>query len=82
VVLLINDTETYVETCVCLKLSKLLNKEHVEVFTKILMFDILFRSVAISFPSSAELTKFETLIKCMLLNLEISFLGRDARNME
>jgi hypothetical protein len=26
--------ETYVETCVCLKLSKLLNKEHVEVFTK------------------------------------------------
>ena len=34
VVLLINDMETYVETCVCLKLSKLLNKEHVEVFTK------------------------------------------------
>ena len=33
VVLLINDTETCVETCVSFKLSKLLNKEHVEVFT-------------------------------------------------
>ena len=33
VALLINDTETCVETCVNFKLSKLLNKEHVEVFT-------------------------------------------------
>ncbi len=40
------------------------------------------QSVDISFPRSADLTKFEALIKCMLLNLEISSLGRDARNME
>jgi hypothetical protein len=37
-VLLINDTETYVETCVSFKLSKLLNKEHVEVFTQTIHF--------------------------------------------
>ena len=41
-----------------------------------------FRSVDISFPRSADLTKFEALIKCMLLNLEIYSLGRDARKME
>ena len=38
VVLLINDTETCVEPCVSCKLSKLLNKEHVEVFTAVQKF--------------------------------------------
>jgi hypothetical protein len=43
---------------------------------------ILLKSVAISFPKVIESTKFDAQMRCMLLNLVISFRGRLARNIE